>query len=280
MAKALSIASWNVKHFGRGNPNGAYDRARVERCIDFLAAQNADVVAVYEVASKRVFRPMVAKMPQYTFHITEGSQAQEILVGVRSRLSAYVTQRLEFKSGQSTLRPGVLVTVNRAGAFYPVLFLHLKSFPDPKGFGLRHDMLDRALAFRKTLDRVEGGAGRANYIFLGDLNTMGFDYTRAEHDIPASREIAELARRAGFKRNRMCLAEKSESTTWWKHSSARIGPSDLDHVVAAEHLQFRQFRGADVDVRGWPQESTPRRKDLWVERFSDHALLFLSVEKV
>jgi hypothetical protein len=47
--------------------------------------------------------------------------------------------------------------------------------------------------------------------------------------------------------------------------------SNLDHVVAADHLEFKAFDGQEVDVRaGWPQ--LPERP--WIEKFSDHALLY------
>jgi len=92
MAKAFSIASWNVEHFKQ-------DPTRVDRVIDFVAAQNPDMLALYEVESKEVFASVTAKFPGYTFQITEGQETQEILVGVRASLSAFFTQKLEFKSG-------------------------------------------------------------------------------------------------------------------------------------------------------------------------------------
>ena len=169
MAKAFSVASWNVEHFGRKSKKKL---ARpIAPIIKYIADQEADVVAVYEVESRDVFRPMVNAMPSYQFHITEGPQMQEILVGIKQGVSAYVTQRLEFKAGQATLRPGVLVTVCVAGKFYPLVFLHLKSSPDPKGFGLRDDMLRRALDFRKALDKIPDSNGRAIHL-----------HGRPEHD--------------------------------------------------------------------------------------------------
>ena len=65
MAKAFSIASWNVEHFKQ-------DPTRVDRVIDFVAAQNPDMLALYEVESKEVFASVTAKFPGYTFQITEG----------------------------------------------------------------------------------------------------------------------------------------------------------------------------------------------------------------
>ena len=109
MAKAFSVASWNVEHFGRQSKK---TKPRpIAPIIKFLADQEADVVAVYEVESRSVFRPMVKAMPSYQFHITEGPQMQEILIGVKRGVGAYLTQKLQFKAGQATLRPGVLVSV-------------------------------------------------------------------------------------------------------------------------------------------------------------------------
>ncbi len=279
MAKAFSVASWNVEHFGAPTSSkNKTPKKPIAPIIDFLAQQKADVVAVYEVRSRVVFRPLVAAMPNYQFHITEGPQMQEILVGVKHGVSAYVTQKLTFQSGQSTLRPGVLVSVLVDGAFYPMVFLHLKSAPDPKGFGLRDDMMRRALDFRKTLNKVEGAAGSANYLFIGDLNTMGLDYIGKQHDISGPQEIGELERRTQFRQMR--VLSKSAPHTWSNGSQSSTPPSDLDHVVAADHLTFKKFGGAEVDVRGWPELGTDAERDDWIEKFSDHGLLFFVVQKV
>ena len=144
MPKAFSVASWNVEHF-KNAPS------RVGDVIALLASLDPDVFALYEVEGKDVFGELVARMPGYQFHITEGPQVQEILVGVRSGFTAFFTQKIEFKSGNSAMRPGALLTLTVAGQSYPILFLHLSSGPDPRGWGLRDDMLERALEFRRTL---------------------------------------------------------------------------------------------------------------------------------
>ena len=82
MAKAFSVASWNVEHFGAKNKGQDMPKKPVRPIIDFLATQNAHVVAVYEVVGRVVFDAVVPKKPNYHFHITEGPQTQEILVGV------------------------------------------------------------------------------------------------------------------------------------------------------------------------------------------------------
>lgn len=275
MARAFSLASWNVEHFRK-------DPERVERVIDFLLGGppgppiQPDVVALYEVEGKEVFRAVSQRMTGYTFHITEGPQAQEILVGVRSGITAFFTQRIEFKSAVSLLRPGALVTITIDGVDYPLLFLHTKSGNDPRGLGLRDDMLEKAVSFRTTLNKAADGM--ANYIFLGDLNTMGMHYKYVnERGIPADDELLKLSRKAA--RYGMDRLDKDATATWWGGSTSTYEPSDLDQVVAANHLEFNDFDGSPVTALGWPKEPTDEARDIWTSRFSDHACLYFEVQK-
>jgi hypothetical protein len=239
--------------------------------------QNADVVAIYEVEGATVFQEVTTKMPNYSFHITEGPQTQEILVGVRNTLTSFFTQRVEFNSGVTVLRPGALLTVTLDQVNYCLLFLHLKSLTDPRGFGLRDDQTERALKFGNVLNNAAAD-GQANYIFLGDLNTMGMNLTFSPKDLSADEEIARLKARCPSRK--LTVLEKSEPATFWPGSSSSLPPSNLDHVVAADHLTFRDFDGMAVSVRGWPQQQTDADKDKWAAKFSDHAMLFFEVQKV
>jgi len=111
---------------------------------------------------------------------------QEILVGIRKSLPAFITQKNELQAGQTTLRPGLLVTPVVDEEFYPLLFLHVKSMPDPRGFGIRNYMTRKAFDFQKVLKKSMEGA-TPNYIFLGDLNTMGMNYAGTDKDISGDR---------------------------------------------------------------------------------------------
>jgi hypothetical protein len=272
MTKAFSVASWNVEHFGKDE-----DKEKIEPIVNYLAEQDADIVSIYEVESSLVFEPLMKAMPNYQFHITEGRQVQEVLIGVRHGVSAYITQKLEFKSGQSTLRPGVLVTVKKEGEFYPILFLHLKSSTNPKSLGLRDDMLYRAFKFRGVLDKAAGGEGKSHYLFLGDLNTMGMEYPGG-HDIDPLVEINRIKERAASQEMR--LLTKNADATWWNGPGSGYAPGNFDHVVAAEHLQFGSFDGVEVDVRGWTKEPTDAEKGAWIKKYSDHALLYFELQQV
>ncbi len=181
------------------------------------------------------------------------------------------------------LRPGALLNLTIDGTNYPLLFLHLKSLTEPKGFGLRDDMTQRAMKFRQLLNKQHKAAGKpgmANFLFLGDLNTMGMNLSYSKKDISGVEEIARLEKRLAIKSVAMEILGKSHPATWWPGSKSRLKQSNLDHVVAAKHLKFKQFDGANVDVRGWVTESSAKKKDAWAKKFSDHCLLYFEVQKV
>jgi Endonuclease/Exonuclease/phosphatase family len=272
LAKTFSVASWNVRHFKSGGTT-----SRVEDVVAFVRQQKPDVFALYEVEGKDVFDEVTAKLPAYSFHITEGPQIQEILVGVSPTLTGFFTQRTEFNSGVSLLRPGALLTVTVDGKDYPMLFLHTKSGDDPRGLGLRDDMLVRAFDFRRALDKAAGG--KANYLFMGDLNTMGMEYAFVhDRDIDPAKELLKIERQATARKMRVLA--KDQPNTWSEGSGSSIPDSNLDHVIAADHLQFKPINGAEVTVKGWPEQQTQQQKDAWIKKYSDHALLYFEVQKV
>ena len=206
---------------------------------------------------------------------------QEILIGVKRRYTVYFRQKLEFKSGIHALRPGAYLALRTKGKDYSLLFLHTKSGSNPRGLGLRDDMHQRACKFRKVLDKRAGGQGKANYIFMGDLNLMGIKYG-FKKDIDAPTELAKLDKMAG--KSKMKRLSKDELFTWWNGSMSKYPKSDLEQVFASEHLKFRLFgRGStksEVTVRGWPKEGTVTRQDAWIAQYSEHGLLFFQVESV
>jgi len=270
MAKAFSLASWNVEHF-KDEPK------RVTRVVDFLKEQDPDVFALLEVEGKEVFGQLVERMPDYQFHITEGPQTQEILVGAKHGLTAFYTQKVEFKSGIQTLRPGALLTVTVNGLHYSILFLHTKSSSKPIGLGVRDDQFERAYKFKRLLDRIAGGKGKANFLFLGDLNVMGMQYP-FEKDIVPPLELKKIDR--DTRKVKMRRLTKNHPATWWNGPGSRFAPADLDHVVASDHLNFKPFDGANIAVRGWPALRTEQDKAAWINDYSDHGLLYLELQKV
>ena len=273
MAKAFSVASWNVRHFNGG------DATNAER-VAFLAAQEPDVVGIYEVEGKEVWRELMAGMPGYSFFITEGRNTQEILLGIGPGVTAFLTQKIEFQAENAFMRPGALLTVRVDDHYYALLFLHVASMTGARGFGLRADMTQRAFEFKETLADAIGE--EPNYVFLGDLNTMGMDYQYGSEGpghplkvkVQEAQEVAGLAYQAS--KVGMRVLAKSADETYGSPGGLR---SNLDHVVVTDHLEFKSFAGSEVDVRGWPQLPEDEQK-AWIETFSDHALLYFEVQRV
>jgi len=280
---SIKIISWNVEHF---NGTGGIDKNnkqarldRVERIANTIKAEAPDVFALSEVEGKIVYSSMTRILPNYVFNITEGRQTQEILVGVKHGHTAFFSQRNEFKRSNPSLRPGALLTITIDDKDIPILFVHLKSMPSPEGFGLRDAMFDKAFNLKKALDKAarRNGQNASNLIVLGDMNTMGMDYAGREKDIPGKLEIDTIASR--FKRRGMTHLGKNHHATFNNGSNSSYKPSDLDHVFAAKHLNFKSVTdGGFVDVGGWAKLTRTSDQDKWINDFSDHAPITLTLK--
>jgi hypothetical protein len=259
-----------VKHFKS-------TQARVDRAVSFLREQDPDVFALYEVFGKDVFAEMAKQFPGYTFHITEGKTAQEILLGVRSSIDAFITQKLEYTSGTTHVSPGLLATIMYEDSVYPMLFMNIDSSPTTQGMGLRYEMMQRAFKYRSKLDRLawEQGDAKVNYIFLGDMEIMGMNHP-FDKSIDAETELKKWDEEECKKYNMRRLL-KSHDLTYRSCDGEQEG--DYDHVFVAEHLSFTKFRDSEVDVRGWNLEPEDKQKD-WREKYSPHSLLYFEVHTV
>jgi endonuclease/exonuclease/phosphatase family metal-dependent hydrolase len=270
MTKILSFASWNVEHF-HGNPD------RVSRVVNLLKEKDPDVFAIYEVQGKHVYFDLMEKLPTHSFTITENTQQSnmEILVGVRNVIPSFVTQREEFRGKVPTLRPGALATLRINSEDYSILFLHVKSYPDPRSWGLRDDMFKHASSLKRKLDKNVGSEESANFICLGDLNTMGLNATFNDiSDLSGDQEIDVLEKR--MTSVKMRKLKKTHDESWW-NGKDNYDPSKLDHVFAANQLNFKKFGEDEVQVVGWPEKETKEQKKEWIDKYSDHALLYAEV---
>lgn len=268
MAKILSFLSWNVEHFSNKN-------SRVDLVVSEVAAKAPDVFALYEVKGKDVFSAMQDKMPNYSISITESASPVEILVGVKNNLSNFVTQRNELQSKVPTLRPGALATITKGGKIYSFLFLHLKSFAGPRDWGLRDDMLSHVCSLKRKIESSLPGDEQMNFVALGDLNTMGMSAPyNNDMDINGDKELEYMDNRLTAAVNGMRRLPKTHEVTWWNGKSTWT-PSNLDHVLAADHLKFKKFAGgAEVEVTGWAEKTTTAAKKSWIDKHSDHCMLY------
>lgn len=266
----LKILSWNVEHFS-GKGRGA--RAdRVDDVAALIRQLDPDIFALMEVEGSSVFQAFTHAFPGYSFTITEGRQVQEILIGVRGGISAFVTQRNEFKRSNPHLRPAALLTVTSPGRDYlSMLFTHLKSLPSPEGFGLRDAMLTKVRDLKGAIDRAVGGDSR--FILLGDLNTMGLNMTFSDSDLTGREEIARVDRILAYRG--LHRQPKTHDATFNNGSTSSYLPADLDHVYATDNLTFSdQCGGAKVRVAGWAEAVDA---DAWIDRYSDHAPLIFEI---
>jgi hypothetical protein len=77
---------------------------------------------------------------------------------------------------------------------------------------------------------------------------------------------------------------KTHDASWFNGSQSSLAPANLDHVYASGNLEFRRFRRpgggtAEVAVRGWVDDATVAGKDEWIERYSDHSLLYFEIRR-
>lgn len=269
MKTAFSVASWNVKHFKSS-------QSRIDLAIAFLKRQDPDIFALYEVYGRNVFSELLKQFPGYSFHITEGTRSQEILLGKKNTVDVFVTQKLEFTSGTTHVCPGLLATVMIEGSLYPMLFMNIDSSPDAIGLGLRYEMMLRAFKYREKLDKLawDQGDAKVNYIFLGDLEVMGMNYL-FDKSIDSETELRKWDDEECKKYNMRRLG-KTYTPTYRSCDGSIEG--DYDQVYAAEHLKFTNFNDAEIDVRGWITEPLEKQKE-WREKYSPHSLLYFEVLK-
>lgn len=292
------FASWNVEAFRAENPK------RLEAMCAWLAYAHPekrpiDVFAIMEVEGINLLAMAQEYFPEYDFHLTDGQQNKEIILGVRRGAFAQVsyTQRREFKAGNAYARPGSLVSVrpHNHDGFVHLLYLHAPAMSDPDGFGARMTTFEHVAKLKSAFDqgvqaiRKDANA-EAQLIVLGDLNTAGLCYpTQREGDrkITSEEEIASLEPLTGLR-----LAPKSHDETWMGGRRR----SDLDHVLTSATVRLRTLgekapephdkksNKADeptpptlptpykIRVRGWPELSDKKRL-AFAENISDHALL-------
>lgn len=260
MAK-FSVLSWNVEHFRLKNKD-------VEGILGHIHKFDPDVIGLYEVEGKDVYDYMVDSFPSYHFHITEGPQTQEILVGVRGTMTSFLTQRVEFKTGNDFLRPGALLSLRHNDVDYSLLFLHTRSFPAPIGFGTRDSQFQHAFKLKKSLDKREQDK-ESRFMILGDLNTMGMKYP-FDKSIISEIELQKLQKDA--EKVNMRILQKNHDQTWTDGKKT----SNLDHVLASNNLNFKNFGESSIRVSGWRELEGTQRKH-FISKISDHNSLYLEV---
>ncbi len=274
----FSFLSWNVRHFKGG-------AARLDDVDQAITGLDPDVFGLIEYQGKAAIRElMVDRFPEYDFAVTDSTMNLEVVVGYRRGKFDQVvwTQRRTFNDKARRLRPGALISLRLGNNFYNLLYLHSDSGTRETDYKNRQAVLKKVWKLRGALAK-RSSSGRSNLIVLGDLNTMGKGST-----ISGDSEISKLDRDAA--KNGMTLLLKDRDATWsqWGHGPrgpqrrrlrvselANLNTSDLDHVIADNHLEFVAHgdNGEPIHVEGWQQLSgAEKTRFLW--SISDHCGVF------
>lgn len=273
--QTIKVFSWNIEHFKMD---------KVEEVTQVIRQYDPDVFGLYEVEAGTIYNVMLDHFPDHSVFLTTGQQNQEILVGCRNSFQGIkFQQKDEFKSGNPSLRPGVFLTFRYPGAsLYGLLFLHTDSGTGAVDFGNRNEMFEHSFNLKRKLDDIMESS--TNFIMLGDLNTMGLKYPKPIKSDQIADTLTEVEyidyesqRKGKYKRRpHMRRLTKPVGT----HFSTRYGITDLDHIIAAEHLRFKpmqnfgESREFEVLLDGWRRfHDDPAKMRKYAEEMSDHCLL-------
>lgn len=277
----FSFLSWNVRHFNGG-------KSRLNDVDAFITDLGPDVFGLIEYQGKSSIRElMVDRFPEYDFAVTDSTGNLEAVVGYRRGKFDQVvwTQKRQFNDVKRHLRPGALISLRLDSEFYNLLFLHTDSGTKVTDYKNRQKVFAKVWRLKKALAK-RAASGNSNLIVLGDLNTMGKGRT-----ITGASEIRKLEKVA--KKNGLRMLSKDWEATWSQWGKGPRGnrrklkvseldgldTSNLDHVIAADEVQFEPSgdSGEDVHVKGWRQLTGANKSDfLW--HLSDHCGLFGKVK--
>ena len=266
------VLFWNIEDFAGG-------KARTESVVGHIRATDPDVVGICEVRDKTELRKVIGgHFKDFDFAITDGDQEVELAVGWRRGLfdQTLFTQRREFKTDNPDLRPGALLSVQRNGGTYNILFLHADSGRKIKDYSNRLQVFDHVWSLKASLDRIDGGD--AKLIVMGDFNTMGHDATNDHGALHGNKEIRALDRAAN-KRGMNLLSKSDDNSFLQVHDGEIKFAADLDHALISRSVSLAKTeKGARVMVRGWVDGKTEQEQIDFVEGLSDHASIEVIVE--
>ena len=262
----ISIFSWNVHNLR--------DEAHAKRVVAHIRQSDPDIFGLAEVIGESAYQYVAKEFPDHNFYMTYGRQSQEMLIGVRITQQVFFSQKTEFQSGNTFLRPAALVTIMGSDNPLNILFVHPKSFQQPLDLGLRDDFFRRVCSLKQKLD--EKAKGGARFIVCGDMNIMGMHYME-KFLIKEDDEFVHVSNELGDC-GLLCLDKSTHSTYY---GGRRV--ADLDHVfVSGLVIPVKQQDGDrrfEVSVRGWNQypDGSVERKE-FIENVSDHCALYFEVD--
>lgn len=270
----FTVLSWNIEHFKS-------DTNRTVRVAERIIQHNPDIFAILETESLDTLQMMQQHFPSYNFHITDGRQTQEIMIGVRNNAFDQVafTQKREFDNGNPFLRPGAQLTLKKGTDLYVLLFLHNDSGTDASAFGNRFEMIDKVGHMAKKIHKINPNG---KVIIAGDLNTMGMSFpSQRKNDKRVTMDDEINGVMGLMKQYNFNWATKEHDATWLSKPGSFT--SNLDHVIHSQGVQLKKLGtrtdGTDfyIKVEGWIGLTDAQQKK-YLDELSDHCMLFWEVE--
>jgi exonuclease III len=268
MESKVSVLWWNVHNLR--------DVDHAARIVSHVKEADPDVFALGEVIGDAAYRHIAREFPQYSFYMTFGKQAQEMLVGVRRTTQVFFSQRTEFQSGNEFLRPAALITISVGDPPLNILFAHLKSFQKSLDLGYRDAFFSRIGRLKATLDELSHGAAR--FVICGDFNLQGMNYLQQKLIKPEDelRHIQHV-----LSEESIVFATPSHGLTWSNEPDSKKEAA-LDFVTASIGTRLMDLGDEraryQVRVAGWPlyPEGSEQRID-FLKNISDHASLYFEI---
>ena len=276
--KIFSFMFWNVENFIGGTERTAEVQAHIQ-CL------NPDLFCLCEIQDKVALRSLLMEgLVNYDFAVTDSAGRIELLTGWRRGFFDQVlfTQRREFKADSTWLRPGSLATVKYNDDYFNFLFLHTDSGVKSADYKNRQAMYGKIWNLKKKLDGITND--NANFITLGDLNTMGRRAYGRSAAISAETEIQDLENDAAKAGMGMLSKTYHSTLAWKKKGTKRYSFANLDHVLATKNLRFNEVydnngQRAEVRVDGWHYLNGSQRTE-FIEHISDHCSLYAELQVV
>lgn len=283
---AARIATWNVRWFPRGTPDGRDPTLRTN--LDWLACAiallDADVIALQEILDDIDARAAAVDLTTKLDALTKGSWTLELddctggtrqhvgLLWNRKRATVEKVRSIGAlnpagSACASGLRPGLGAHVRFAdGQDANVVVLHLDSGQTARDFDHRAESVR---AFEAALAPLR--ARDPDVIVLGDYNTMGCD--RCQPQVSVEQEVATLDALLASAALKRVVPQSNACSHYYRRRAGM-----LDHIAVGSALQAH----AQVESHGICAAlacKTPPRGEhpLAWDALSDHCPLVLEV---
>jgi hypothetical protein len=275
----FSVMFWNVERYRGGGEQMAL-------LHEDITAADPDILCLCGITDKGSLRHLIREqLHGYDISVTDDYGRVELATAWRRGKFDQVifTQRREFGSDESQLRPGSLVSVLVDGTEYHTLFLYTDGGTSYRDYQDRLDTYDKVWDLKTSLDEISSAPDGARLLVMGDMETVGKRRQGRYPAVESETEIEDLADQARSVGMRM-LSKTHDATTIEVPGGDRPPVlMNLDHALATPNISFgilggqTGVRSAEVRVSGWTRLDD-RTRDTYVDSISKHAPIYCEIE--